>query len=74
MRVRERDHLVAGAQRLLPVGNHQNRRIRQRAAHTGDHALLGFQVDRVGGLVEDQQLGRAQEGAGDGNSLALAAR
>ena len=34
---------------------------------------LGLGVERAGGLVEDQDRGVAEDGAGDGESLALAA-
>jgi hypothetical protein len=38
------------------------------------HLALGLDVERGGGLVQHQDRGVGQEGAGDGHALALAAR
>ena len=41
---------------------------------SGLHDLFGFRVQGRGGFVEEEDFGVAQEGAGDGDALLLAAR
>ena len=57
------------------VGDADHRRpvLLGRPPQEADHHLAVLAVERAGGLVREQQLGRLGEGAGDGDPLLLAA-
>ena len=70
----EHDDLVGMDDGRQPVGDHQGG---AAAAHLFQRALdllLGARVERAGRLVEQQDMGVLQDGAGDRHALLLAAR
>ncbi|TKW51306.1 hypothetical protein CTA1_2384 [Colletotrichum tanaceti] len=56
------------------VGDHDHGAAALCGVEDGLDAALGLAVEGAGGLVEQQQRGPADEGAGDGDALLLAAR
>ncbi len=68
------DDLVGEQDRGHPVRDDEDRRPRARLTQTGQDGLLDTGVDGGGGIVEDEQLGLADHGARQGDSLALTPR
>ena len=66
---------IGQRQRLLLVVGHQQRRgaaLAQHAAHLGAHLRAQAGIEGVEGLVEQHQLGRGRERAGERDALLLA--
>ncbi len=64
---------IGGANAREPVGDEQySPPLHQVPNRLVDHAL-GLSIERRGGLVEDQHARVAQDGARDGDALALSA-
>ena len=61
-------------QERRPVGHGQHRRPLTERDDVAADLTLGFGVERAGHLVQDQQLRPADEGTGQGDTLALATR
>ena len=69
------DHDAVGqAQRRAAVGDEDRRAALHDLAQRGVDLLLGRGVDRRGGVVEDEDARVGEEGPGQGDALALAAR
>ena len=60
--------------RAQPVGHRDRRPAPRGLVQRRLHHLLGLAVQRAGGLVQEQDLGVAQEGARDSDALFLSAR
>ena len=67
------EHLEGGAARLVDDGDHRGA-LHRELLEQRDHLLRLEGVQPRGGLVEEEQVGAANELAADGEPLALAAR
>ena len=65
---------IAGEHRRQPVRDDQRRAVLHQPLERVLHQGLAFGVERGGRLVEQQGRRLAQDGAGDGDALALTAR
>ena len=72
--VLEQDHPVGQADGRQPVGDHDGRAALQQRRQGGVDLGLDLHVDGAGGVVEHEQPGVHEQGAGDGDALALTAR
>src|SRR6185437_6021535 len=69
----EHQDLVGADHRRQAVRDHQRRAVRAQLVEIGLDLLLGLGVERRGRLVEDEDVRRLQDDAGDGDALLLAA-
>ena len=65
---------VAGQHRGEPVRDHERGAVAHQFFQRGLHQRLALGIERRGRLIEQQQRRVAQDGAGDRDALALAAR
>ena len=68
------DDQVGIGDRAEPVGNEQHGGASQRFHEVFTDNALCLIIKRRGGLIHDQHVGALQDGAGDSDALALAAR
>ena len=66
-------HLIHRRGRSQPVQDRYNSAPLPQARQGAVNRLLGSGIQGAGGLIEQQQLGVANDRASDGNALALAA-
>ena len=64
---------VGQPERRQAVGDHEHRAPSRDLRHALVHDALAFVVERAGRLVKDQDARIGDQGAGDGDALALAA-
>ena len=69
----EEQHEIGVANRGKAVGDDEGRAVLSQRIHGGLHAGFRFHVQRAGRLVENQNGGILQDGAGDGDALAFTA-
>ena len=70
----EDDDLARSADRGEAVGDDYRGTAMEEALEAALDRFLGADVDVGGGLVEDEDAGLGEEGAGEGDELALACR
>ena len=68
------EELVGAADRREPVGDDDRGPALERRLERPLHGRLGLRVEMGGGLVEDDDVRRLEEEAGEGDALLLAAR
>jgi hypothetical protein len=72
--VLQHDNAIEAAQSRQAMGNRHHRpSAHQALERVADH-LLGFDIERRGGLIQQQDRRVLQKGAPDGNALPLATR
>ena len=67
----QHDDSIEAAQRRQAMGDGQDRAPLHQPLQCQTHRLFGFSIERRGGLVEQQDRSILQQGARDGDALAL---